>query len=91
MKGNKCAIVWGLQGWKESCTYFRPKGHIGGNRADHERKWVYQNAIIDTSTEHKVVVKSKEKIMFKLSIIDKDFDWVCTNWSNSFKGFKYPQ
>jgi hypothetical protein len=90
-KGNKCAVVWGLQGWQQSCTYFRPKGHIGGNRADHERKWVYQNAIIDTSTEHKVVVKSKEKIMFKLSIIDKDFDWVCTNWSNSFKGFKFSQ
>jgi len=45
----------------------------------------------ETSPEHKVVVKSKEKIMFKLSIIDKDFDWVCTNWSNCFKGFKYPQ
>ena len=88
-KNNKCAVIWSLQGWEDSCTHFRPLGHIGGNRADHERKWVYTDAIIDTQAEHSVKVGKQDKIMFKLSIIDKDFHWVCNEWANAYKGFKF--
>ena len=86
-KNNKCAIIWGLKGWEDSCTYFNP-GRIDGGRADHYRKWVYKDAIMDTTVQHKVKLKSGEKIIYKISIIDKDFQWLCNSWAKVYKGFK---
>ncbi len=87
-KNNKCAIIWGLKGWEDSCTYFNP-GRKDGGRADHYKKWVYRDAIIDTTKEHKVVLHKGEKITYKISIIDKDFNWLCTEWAKAYKGFKF--
>ena len=88
-KNNKCAIIWSLAGgWTNATTYFRKASQVGGNRADHDRKWVYQDAIIDTQIEHKVKIRNEDKIMFKVSIIDKDFQWLVKQWETHYKGFK---
>jgi len=86
-KNNKCAIIWGLKGWEDSCTFFNP-GRIDGGKPAHYRKWVYKDAIMDTTVQHKVELKSGEKIIYKISIIDKDFQWLCTEWAKAYKGFK---
>lgn len=88
-KDNKCAIIWSLAGgWDNSTTYFRHPSQSGGNRADHDRKWVYKDAIIDTQIEHKVKVRKEDKVMFKISILDKDFQWLVNEWKTCYKGFK---
>jgi len=75
-KNNKCAIIWTLASAKDSCTYFR--------------KWkgTYKDALFDTQKEHKVKVGSKDKIMYKISIVDKDFQWLVNQWETCYKGFK---
>ena len=86
-KNNKCAIIWGLKGWENSCTYFNP-GRIDGGRADHYGKYVFKDYIMDTTVEHKVKLKSGEKIIYKISIIDKNFDWLIEKWEMTYKAFK---
>lgn len=88
-KNSQCAIIWGLDNWGTSCTYFLPEGHEGGNRGDHVRKWVYKNAIVDTSIEHKVILKESPKIIFKISIDNRSFAWLCKQWAKCYGGFKY--
>ena len=85
-KNNKCAIIWGLQGWKDSCTYFRSPNHsiIGY----HFHKWVYKDAIMDTQVEHKVDLGKQGKTIYKISVIDKDFQWLCNQWATHYSGFK---
>ena len=90
-KGTQCAIIWGLKNWQTSCTYFLPKGHEFGNRHDHIRKYVYKDYIMDTTVEHKVNVQAGEKIIWKISIKDKSFDWLTMNWAKCYNGFKWQQ
>ena len=90
-KGTKCAIIWGLKNWKTSCTYFNPKGHTGGNRHDYTRKYVYRDYLMDTTTEHKVKMSGGEKIIWKISIKDRSFEWLIMNWEKAFKKIKWQQ
>jgi len=86
-KNNKCAIIWGLSGWKDAMTIFNTRK--SGDRHDHRRKWVYKDAIMDTQVEHKVRLGEKSKMIYKISIIDKDFQWVCRAWAKHYGGFRF--
>ena len=87
-KGAKCAIIWGLQGWQDSCTHFLPHNQVLGNRADHVRKWVYKDALMDTQIRHKVSLGKQGKTIYKISILDKNFTWLYKQWKKHYKGFK---
>jgi hypothetical protein len=86
-KETQCAIIWTLKGYPDSCTYVRPFGVTGGGRDDKVQKFVYEDYILDTSLEHKVVLK-RDKLIFKISILNKDFNWVVLQWSKMGKGLK---
>ena len=46
---------------------------------------------MDTTVEHKVNVQAGEKIIWKISIKDKSFDWLTMNWAKCYNGFKWQQ
>ena len=73
-KGTKSAVIWKLSG--NDPLEFRDK------------KYFYDTAIVDTTKEHRVAGLADERILFKLSCFDMEYQELASNFARKFMNYE---
>ena len=72
-KGTKSSINWVINNSKAELQY-------------RDKNYSYTSAILDTSKEHRVVNLKQERIIFKVSCFDMEYEQLCERFYKKFIG-----
>ena len=73
-KGTKSAVIWKMNG--DEPLQFRDK------------QYFYHAAIVDTTKEHKVPGFAGERVLFKLSCFDMEYEELASNFATRFMNYE---
>lgn len=73
-KGTKSAVIWKMSG--DDPLQFR------------EKEYFYDTAIVDTTKQHRVPGLADERILFKLSCFDMEYEELAGNFAKKFMNYE---